>query len=121
MKKVISGLLFLVLPLMLAGCGNATTADDQQDISEPTEIEAEETSNSEQVGTEAKKSEMISSVSEPEQEMDMEHKTLVVYFSATGTTEPLAEYVGEILDADIYEIVPEQTYTNEYLAYYTNG
>lgn len=51
----------------------------------------------------------------------MEHKTLVVYFSATGTTEPLAEYAAEILGADIYEIVPEQPYTEADLAYYTNG
>ncbi len=51
----------------------------------------------------------------------MEQKTLVVYFSATGTTEPLAEYAAEILDADIYEIVPEVPYTKADLAYYTNG
>lgn len=121
MKKVISVLLFLVLPLMLAGCGNATPVGGQEDISEPTQIQAEETSNSEQAGTEAKGSETLSSVSEPEQETDMEHKTVVVYFSATGTTEPLAESVVEILDADIYEIVPEQPYSEEDLAYYTNG
>lgn len=51
----------------------------------------------------------------------MEQKTLVVYFSATGTTEPLAEYAAEILGADIYEIVPEVPYTEADLAYYTNG
>lgn len=51
----------------------------------------------------------------------METKTLVVYFSATGTTKPLAEYVAEILNADLYEIVPEDPYTEENLAYYTNG
>lgn len=60
-------------------------------------------------------------VSEPEQESDMETKTLVVYFSATGTTKPLAEYAAEILNADLYEIVPEDPYTEEDLAYYTNG
>ena len=51
----------------------------------------------------------------------METKTLVVYFSATGTTRPLAEYTAEILDADIYEIVAEEPYTEDDLAYYTNG
>lgn len=39
------------------------------------------------------------------------NKTLVAYFSATGTTRPLAEYAAEVLEADIYEIVPEQPYT----------
>ncbi|MDE6975340.1 MAG: hypothetical protein K2P38_19960 [Lachnospiraceae bacterium] len=51
----------------------------------------------------------------------METKILVVYFSATGTTKPLAEYAAEILNADLYEIVPEDPYTEEDLAYYTNG
>ena len=50
----------------------------------------------------------------------METKTLVVYFSATGTTKRLAEYAAEILNADLYEIVPENPYTEADLAYYTN-
>lgn len=46
---------------------------------------------------------------------------LIAYFSATGTTAPLAEYAADILNADLYEIVPEQTYTEADLAYYTDG
>lgn len=46
---------------------------------------------------------------------------LVVYFSATGTTKPLAEYAADILNADIYEIVPAVPYSEADLAYYTNG
>lgn len=42
---------------------------------------------------------------------------LVAYFSATGTTKPLAEYAAESLGADLYEIVPEQPYTSEDLNY----
>lgn len=56
-----------------------------------------------------------------EKEPDMENKTLVVYFSATGTTETLAQYAAEILDADLYEIIPEKPYTEADLAYYTDG
>ena len=37
-------------------------------------------------------------------------KTLVAYFSATNTTRPLAEYAADILEADLYEIVPEVPY-----------
>lgn len=48
-------------------------------------------------------------------------KILVVYFSATGTTAPLAEYAADILGADIYEVIPEQPYTDADLAYYTGG
>lgn len=46
---------------------------------------------------------------------------LVVYFSATGTTKQIADYAADILNADIYEIVPEVPYTDEDLAYYTGG
>lgn len=46
---------------------------------------------------------------------------LVAYFSATGTTRPLAEYAADILDADLYEIVPQEPYTQEDLTYYSGG
>lgn len=60
---------------------------------------------------------------EPEPTLPIPQKTniLVVYFSATGTTRPLAEYAADILNADIYEIVPEIPYTDADLAYYTGG
>ena len=48
-------------------------------------------------------------------------KVLVVYFSATNTTRPLAEYAAGMLHAGLYEIVPEIPYTDADLAYYTNG
>ena len=48
-------------------------------------------------------------------------KTLVAYFSATGTTKAIAEYAADILGADIYEIVPAEPYTDADLAYYTGG
>ncbi len=51
----------------------------------------------------------------------MENNILVVYFSATNTTEQIAEYAAEILNADIYEIIAEDPYTDEDLAYYTGG
>lgn len=48
-------------------------------------------------------------------------KTLVAYFSATGTTKTIAEFAADILEADIYEIIPQLPYTEADLAYYTNG
>ncbi len=47
-------------------------------------------------------------------------RILVVYFSATGTTRPLAEYAADILNADLYEIVPAEPYTAADLTYYTD-
>ena len=42
---------------------------------------------------------------------------LVAYFSATGTTEKLAEYAADATGADLYEIQPEKPYTAEDLDY----
>ena len=43
--------------------------------------------------------------------------TLVVVFSATGTTKGVAEKIAEITDADLYEIVPAEVYTLDDLDY----
>ena len=40
-----------------------------------------------------------------------EMKTLVAYFSATGTTETVAKDLAEVTDATLYEIKPEVKYT----------
>ena len=39
-------------------------------------------------------------------------KTLVVYFSATGTTKAAAQRLAKEFNADIYEITPEVPYTS---------
>ena len=39
-------------------------------------------------------------------------KTLVAYFSASGTTKKVAENLAQAAGADLYEIQPEVPYTN---------
>lgn len=41
-----------------------------------------------------------------------EMKTLVAYFSASGVTRQVATQLADVANADIYEIVPEQLYTD---------
>lgn len=53
------------------------------------------------------------SVNEPEKDSQV----LVVYFSATGTTKGVAEKIAQGLNADLFEIVPEQPYSDEDLDY----
>ena len=48
-------------------------------------------------------------------------EVLVVYFSATGTTRGVAERIAKITDADIYEIVPAEPYTDADLNYNDSG
>ena len=47
-------------------------------------------------------------------------KVLVVIFSRTGHTKPLAEYIAEDLNADLYEIEAKVPYTDDDIQYYTN-
>ena len=44
-------------------------------------------------------------------------KTLVAYFSCTGTTETLANKIIDITDADSFRIIPEEPYTSADLTY----
>ena len=44
-------------------------------------------------------------------------KVAVVYFSGTGNTKVIAEMIAEETDADIFEIVPAQAYTDADLNY----
>ncbi len=48
-------------------------------------------------------------------------KVLVAYFSATNTTEGVAEIIADSLSADLYEIVPEQPYTDDDLNYHDDN
>ena len=119
-KKTCIMLSFLML-FVMAGCGNKGAGNETESVLPQTDGQTERSINEQQAGSETGNQEPSEIVSEPEQEHDMETKTLVVYFSATGTTKALAEYAAEILNADLYEIVPEDPYTEEDLAYYTNG
>lgn len=121
MKKTIYVLLSFVLLFIMAGCGNHAAEGGQESISAQPEVPIEQPLNDSEESSETDFQETTESASEPQQETNMKQKTLVVYFSATGTTKSLAEYAAEILNADLYEIVPETPYTQEDLAYYTNG
>lgn len=95
----------------------AGQSGEQRNMTQDTERETE----GQEKEPQETETEVSESVSAEGQETDMTAKTLVVFFSATGTTKPLAEYAAEILEADIYEIVAEEPYTEADLAYYTGG
>lgn len=132
MRKIVSLLLSFGMIFALAACGQSAASEKQEEIqsavqktdeqSETPQNEAavEQSKTEEQTEIEME-TEPSESVSTEEQETDVSTKTLVVYFSCTGTTELVAEYITEILGADSYQIVPEDPYTETDLAYYTNG
>lgn len=47
-------------------------------------------------------------------------KTLVVYFSATGTTEGVAQTIADTVGADLFEVVPSDPYTSDDLNWTNN-
>ena len=101
MKKIIALLTALVLILAFAGCAAGNTGSRSQ-----AETKAEEATNAvetikESDATAASKNDTGSS------------KTLVVYFSATGTTKGVAEQIASATGAETYEITAAQKYTED--------
>ncbi|TCK89100.1 flavodoxin-like protein [Natranaerovirga hydrolytica] len=54
---------------------------------------------------------------EPEPAPSDKAKVLIAYFSNTGNTENIAKHLSDILDADLYQIIPETAYTPDDLNY----
>ena len=57
----------------------------------------------------------------PETPTTTSSKTLVVYFSASGSTKAVAETIADELDADIFELVPTQPYSSDDLNWTVSG
>ncbi len=129
MKKSLTILLAILSALSFTACagGNGASETESAVSSRESSDEVSETEYSEpSSGFFSDTSNDESQTTEPagESSDEYEHETgkkgskiLVAYFSATGNTEGVAQKLAEELGADIYEIVPEQPYTDEDLNY----
>ena len=112
-----------VVLLLCSACAG-TTPDAQPDTqppaqrSEPTQSPASEPAPDTQSQAPADSE----PAPEPSAEAPTETgtNTLVVYFSATGTTRAVAEAIAAITDADLYEIRPAEPYTDADLNWHDN-
>ena len=57
----------------------------------------------------------------PETVVREKANTLVIWFSTNDTVKAVALTAADAMEADSFEIVPEQPYTEADLAYYTDG
>ena len=88
MKKIISLFMVLTMVLSLAACSTNQS---------PSESTPEEQADSS---------------AEAQQPTDEAGKTLVVYYSATGNTENVANYIATATDGDLFELEPAEPYSD---------
>ena len=108
MKKFSAIILASVLILGLSGCSSSGSSDESTGsttVSNETDATISESESETTVAEETEDSVADETVAGSE--------TLVIYFSATGTTEGIATMIADITDADLYEITAAQPYTDD--------
>lgn len=142
MKKAIKILLSLMMVVCLTACGDLADRTDRSSAENHSEERGTENGaggsadNSAPAGNDAGSSADNSDQTEsgaedaglteaqqPQTETPETQgsKVLVAYFSATNITEGVAEHIANGLNADIYEIIPEEPYTDADLNYNDNN
>lgn len=127
MRKTITILVSLLTIFCLTACGNSAGQAERpvQENSSPeegTESSMEAESNAEEdIQTESSVEEDVQAERDEMQAKAQGSRVLVAYFSATNTTEGVAEHLANGLGADLYEILPEEPYTEADLNYNDNN
>lgn len=113
------GLLLLTACMMtvgiLAGC--STNSEEASSTTQKVQTTAEVENEAESSSTTAEETTSEEASMEEVSTGGAEGKTLVVYFSATGNTEHVAEMIAEATGGDLFELEPADPYTDEDLNY----
>lgn len=124
MKKFAALLLTFLIAISLVACaGNTEPAETSFPDMESSVSKKASASESSEDESEAENEDVQTDVAK-EAESKIEengNRVLVAYFSATNTTEGVAEYVAGVLETDLYEIIPEDPYTEADLNYNDNN
>ena len=100
MKRIIPILLSFLCILSFTACGsNPISGDSDTNQTNPHETSAAPTSASEYPDAE-------------EPDTASGGKILVVFYSATGSTKAVSETIAKSINADVFEIVPQNPYTS---------
>lgn len=94
-KLILSFTLIALLCLAQTGCGKTqTTAGEKQNSASENTLETKSDKSTENSTN------------------DTNRKMLIAYFSATGNTASVANRLKDVLNADLFEIVPTESYTS---------
>lgn len=119
MKKMMTLMMSGLLVFGFAACGNEQkAADDGSGKSSSEGVEqngAEDETPKENAGTSSEEKTKTQNGAD-ENASNTENgsgKTLVVYYSASGNTKEAAEYIAAATGGDLFELEPEEVYTEE--------
>ena len=104
-KRLFSCLLAGAMALSLAACGGSDSAASDQSAEEQAQ---EETTSPADTSTDTAAPEDSGGDTAADS-----GNVLVVYYSATGNTETVANYIAEATGGDIFEITPAEPYTDD--------
>ena len=108
MKKLIASMTSLALAASLVGCGSSAASS-----STPAPTAAPTTAPAASSESSASSSAAESAASSETESTAQGGKTLVVYYSASGNTQRVAQDIANATDADLFEIVPTEIYTSD--------
>lgn len=108
-KRILSMLLVGVAAFgLLAGCG-ASTDDTQSTNADNTAAEEDQDSTA---GSSDDADAVQSGVESSTDAVSGSGNVLVVYYSATGNTEEVANYIADATGGDLFEVEPAEPYTD---------
>lgn len=127
MKRTLSLLMSLVMVLSLTACsGNGNSSSSQASSSVPessvAESSASENSSEASSSSESEASSEVSSEAPSSSEVSSQvqagetasgSNVLVAYYSATGNTAQMAQYIADSTGGDLFEIQPMEPYTDD--------
>lgn len=116
MKRAISVLLSLTMLFSLTACGGNGSSSSQASSSAPESSAVESSSSQPSSSSESEASSEVSSeapVSSQAQDTGSGSNVLVVYYSATGNTAQVAQYIADSTGGDLFEIQPVEPYTDD--------
>lgn len=125
MKKMMAIVMCALLMFGIAACGNeqqaadggtakpSLEAEDRNGAESETSEESAEMPSVEETETESNADGTVSDAANTENMETESGKTLVVYYSASGNTKEAAEYIAKATGGDLFELEPEEAYTDE--------